>query len=84
MLTSCQLCGQVVEIMCLHEHMATECEKKDAYRRQNKANWANIANQCGLCHSVVAPLTEAGWKHHILRGKGCPKNARTDYLRSPR
>ena len=27
-LTSCKLCGQVVEIMCLHEHMAMECEHR--------------------------------------------------------
>ena len=81
MLTSCKFCGQVVEIMTLNVHMLEECEKRSKFGKGFLADLDANMDKCPLCQVVVAPLTETGWKEHILRGKGCDKNPRTAHLR---
>ena len=51
MLTSCMLCGQVVEISCLHEHLSGECEKSEKWMQKNRGQLQRL---CPLCHEVVA------------------------------
>lgn len=36
---------------------------------------AEIA-RCPLCHVIIDPPTEAGWKEHLLEAEGCPHNPR--------
>ena len=79
-LTSCKLCGQVVEIMCLHEHMATECEHREKYKNENAGKLKQMERLCPLCTTPIKPLSEAGWRRHLLSGAGCPANPRTKHL----
>lgn len=79
-LTSCRMCGQVVEIMCLHEHMTTECEHKEKFKNDNAGKLKQMERMCPLCQTVVKPFNEAGWRRHLLSGAGCPANSRTKHL----
>ena len=79
-LTSCRMCGQVVEIMCLHEHMSTECEHKEKFKSENAGKLKQMAKQCPLCQTVIKPFNEAGWRRHLLSGAGCSCNSRTKHL----
>jgi centrosomal protein CEP104 len=81
MLTSCKFCGQVVEIMTMNIHMLEECEKRAKFGKGFIADLDENMDKCPLCQITVAPLTETGWKNHLLRGKGCVKNPRTAHLR---
>jgi hypothetical protein len=81
MLTSCKFCGQVVEVMTMNQHMLEECEKRAKFGKGFVADLDENMNKCPLCQITVAPLTETGWKQHLLRGKGCVKNPRTSHLR---
>ena len=79
-LTSCRHCGQVVEIMCLHEHMTTECEHRDKFKKDNAGKLKQMERCCPLCQVVVKPAGEAGWRRHLLSGVGCSGNPRTKHL----
>jgi hypothetical protein len=81
MLTSCKFCGQVVEIMTLNVHMLEECEKRSKFGKGFLTDLDANMDKCPLCQVVVAPLTETGWKEHVLKAKGCDKNPRTAHLR---
>ncbi len=81
MLTSCKFCGQVVEIMTLNVHMLEECEKRSKFGKGFLSDLDANMDKCPLCQVVVAPLTETGWKEHLLKAKGCDKNPRTGHLR---
>ena len=81
MLTSCKFCGQVVEIMTMNQHLIEECEKRGKFSKRFIGDLEENMDKCPLCQVVIAPLTETGWKRHIVRGKGCPKNPRTKHLK---
>tara|TARA_B110000091_G_C13468697_1_gene331170 strand:- start:63 stop:362 length:300 start_codon:yes stop_codon:yes gene_type:complete len=73
--------GSVVEIMTMNTHLLEECEKRGKFGKGFIADLDDNMDKCSLCQIKVAPLTESGWKQHLLRGKGCPKNPRTGHLR---
>jgi hypothetical protein len=71
----------VVEIMTMNTHLLEECEKRGKFGKGFIADLDDNMDKCSLCQIKVSPLTESGWKQHLLRGKGCPKNPRTGHLR---
>lgn len=79
-LTSCRQCGQVVEIMCLHEHMLAECDHQEKFKKENSGKLKHLEKCCPLCMVEVKPAGEAGWRRHLLSGVGCPANPRTKHL----
>lgn len=81
MLTGCKFCGQVVEIMTMNEHLLEECEKRNKFDKNLIDKLNSTMDKCPLCQVQIEPVTESGWKKHVLRGTGCPRNPRTKHLR---
>lgn len=72
MLTQCEFCQQVIEIMTLRVHLAEECEGG----AQARAAAASMPpNSCPLCKVSLGASEEQDWKEHMLK-QGCPRNTR--------
>ena len=64
---------------CPRCHEAIKASVFDKHVKRNKclpARSLDIANRCPLCHQDIPP-GEDGWRTHLLKGRGCPKNLRT-------
>lgn len=92
MLCSCSECGQVIEIMCLAEHLLSECDSRAQFTECQTCHEAiRVADKA--THSCVAPAPndsqqrcplchtnfsggEEGWREHLLTPPGCACNPR--------
>eukprot|EP00658_Telonema_sp_P-2_P006842 TRINITY_DN1257_c0_g1_i6.p1 TRINITY_DN1257_c0_g1~~TRINITY_DN1257_c0_g1_i6.p1 ORF type:complete len:862 (+),score=234.41 TRINITY_DN1257_c0_g1_i6:286-2871(+) len=92
MLCSCPECQQVIEIMCLSEHLLSECEARDNYTECTSCQEPlkksdEPGHKCGTptpqVHQNRCPLCHAnftggedGWREHLLVPPGCSANSR--------
>ncbi|CAM6084497.1 unnamed protein product [Calypogeia fissa] len=63
----CSKCSQAIPAVRMTVHLKSkECRSGKHYK----------ASRCPLCHHAVQP-GDVGWRDHLLKPPGCPKNPRT-------
>ena len=72
MLTSCEQCGQVVEVASLNEHLVEECDRNQAFR-YNPPLGEKGYRGCPLCGIDLPDDPEDARRHLVYECQGNPR-----------
>jgi hypothetical protein len=75
MLTSCEQCGQIVELVALNGHLVDECDRNQAFRYDPPLGDPSYRG-CPLCGIDLPDDVDARRQHMMLACQGNPRRVR--------